>query len=92
MNKSRDRVEIEQGFHQRLIVGDRVDHLDRHFAEPAVAEGAEVDILTIENPISVDRLRIGEDRVGDLLGRRAAIAGIIFDAEIAMRSAGIVAG
>jgi hypothetical protein len=46
----------------------------------------------IGDQVAVDDLGAGEDRVGDLLGRRAAIADIVLDAEIAGRAAGIVAG
>ena len=87
-----DRVEIEQRLHQFGIVGDRIDHLDRHAARLDGADRVEVDRADVGDLVARDRLGAGEDRVGDLFRRRAAIADIVLDAEILVRAAGIVAG
>ena len=44
-----------------------------------------------DDPVSLDGLGASEDRVGDIFRRRPARADVVFDAEIAMRTAGIVA-
>ena len=87
-----DGGEVEQGRHQRLVVGDRVQDLDRHPADLGGANAIEVEVGGVQGPVFGDGPGVGEDRVGDLLGRRAAIADIVLDAEIAVRPAGIVAG
>ncbi len=91
-NIARMRVEIEQRLHQRGIVGDRVDDLDGHVARLLRADAAEVDVGRVLDQIAVEHLGPREHRIGDLLRRRAAIADIVLDAEIAVRPAGIVAG
>ena len=91
-NMRADGREVEQGRHQRLVVGDRIEHLDRHPADLGGADAVEVEVGRVQGPVFADGLGAGEDRVGDLLRRRAAIADIVLDAEIAVRPAGIVAG
>ncbi len=56
------------------------------------AERVEIDVGRIDRLVGGDRFRAREDRVGDLLRRRAAVADVVFDAEIAVGAAGIVAG
>ena len=55
------------------------------------AQPVDVDVGRVRDVVGVDRLGAGENRVGDLLRRRAAGADVVFDAEIAVRSARIVA-
>ena len=86
-----DGVEIEQGLHQRQILGDRVDHLDLHALDLDRPKAVDVDVRRVGNLVGRDRLALGEDRLGDVLRRRAAGADIVFDPEIPMRPAGIVA-
>ncbi len=87
-----DRLEIEQALHQLGVVLHRVDHLDRHAAGLDRANAREVDVADIGDLVFADLLGVGEDGVGDLFRRRAAIADIVFYAEILVRTAGIVAG
>ncbi len=87
-----DRVEVEQAFHQLGIVGHRVDHLDRHAAERLRPEGGEVAIGGFDDAELVDAAAVGVDRLGDALGRGAAVADVVLDAEVAVRPAGVVAG
>ena len=81
-----DRVEIEQRFHQLGIVGDRIDHLDRHARDLDRADPVEIDVgeLTVRY-WSID-LGAGKDRVGDLFRRGAAVADVVLDAEILGRA------
>ena len=86
-----DRVEVEQALHQLGIVRDRVDHLDRHAAGLHRADLVDVDRVDVGDLVLADLLRALEDRVGHLFRRRAAILGIVLDAEILVRAARIVA-
>jgi hypothetical protein len=87
-----DGVEIEKLLHQRGIVGDGIDDGDRHALDFMAAFEVEIDVVDVGDLVAVDRQGAGEDRVGDLFRRGAAIADIVFDAEIFGRAAGIVAG
>jgi hypothetical protein len=86
-----DHVEIEKLLHQRLVVGDRIEDLDTHAVELAGPDPVERDIGRIGDQVAFDLLGFGEDRFGDLLGRRPSIGDVVLDAEIAVGSAGIVA-
>src|SRR5690554_6616130 len=55
-------------------------------------DAGEVDIGCIGDEVAVDDLAAGMDGVGNPLRRRPAIADIVLDAEIALRTTGIVAG
>ena len=69
-----DRVEVEQRAHQRGVVLYGIDDRDRRAADRAFADRVEIDVRRIERAVGVDRLGARVDRVGDLLGRRAAVA------------------
>ena len=90
--KRADRVEIEQRLHQRQILGDGVDDLDRRVLELDGAEAVDVEVRRVGNVVGVDLLGSRENRLGDRFRRRAARPDIVFDAEIAVRAARIVAG
>ena len=93
LEQRRDALEIEQLRHQLLVVGDRIDDLDRGIAEPGLAQssrgrgpprpGSGTHRICCVRAI---------DRLGDLLGRRPAVPDVVLDAEVAVRAAGIVAG
>lgn len=85
-------LEVEQLGHERLVVGDGIDDLDRRIGDRRGADRRQVDIRRIGNAVAVDRLGAGVDRVGYLFRRRAAIADIVLDAEVAFGTAGIVTG
>ena len=87
-----DAREVEQAGHQLAIVRDRVDDLDHGRAEPALALPVERDVGRVEGPVLPDLPRALIDRLGHLLGRRAAVRAVVLDAEVAVRAAGIVAG
>ena len=84
-------VEIEDPLHQRRVVGDGVDNRHLHLAQPGRAEAPERHIGALERAIGGDRLGVAIDRLGHPLGGRAAVFGIVLDAEIAVRAAGIMA-
>ncbi len=83
---------VEQLLHKVGISGNRIEHFDRHSAKLGRADGVDVDVVRIDDAIAVDRERVGMDRVRHFLRRGAAIAHIIFDAEILVRASGIMAG
>lgn len=87
-----DSAEVEQAFHQRGVVGHRVDDGHSHAVDLLRALGIEVDVGDIRDLVGVDHLAAGIDRVGDLLRCRTAIADIVLDAEVFGRAAGVVAG
>ncbi|MCY1231711.1 hypothetical protein D9M72_441710 [compost metagenome] len=87
-----DGCEVEQAFHQLGVVGHRIDDGHRHAVDLLRTFGIEVDVGDVRRLVAVDHLAAGIDRVGDLFRCRAAIADIVFDAEIFRWAAGIVAG
>jgi hypothetical protein len=87
-----DGVEVEERLHQRGVVGDRVDHLDRHRPERPLAERVDVHVRRVGHLVLVDLARAVEDRLGDALRRRTAVADVVLDAEVLVRAAGVVAG
>ena len=86
-----DGVEIEQRRHQLSILRDRIDDLDRRVFEPDFAEPIDVDVGRVRNFVGAYRLAAGKDFVGDLLRGRSAGADVVFDAEVTLRAARIVA-
>ena len=86
-----DRIEIEQRLHQRGIFDDGIDDIDRRALDLGRADRIEIDVGRIGDFVMVDGLGAREDRVGDFFGGRAAIADIVFDAEIAVRAAWVMA-
>ena len=86
-----DRVEVEQRLHQREILRDGVDDFDLGPLDLDRPQAIDVDIGGVRNLVGGDRLGMGEDRLGDALRRGPPSADIVFDAEIAVRPAGIVA-
>jgi hypothetical protein len=70
----------------------RIDDLDRQLADLALPDRVEIDRCRVDDAILVDRRGPGIDRLGHLLRRRPAVGDIVFDAEIFVRPAGIVAG
>ena len=89
--QSADRVEVEQRLHQREILRDRVDDLDLGPLDLDGPEAVDVHVGSVGDLVGGDRLGMGEDRLGDILRGRSAGADIVLDAEIPVRTAGIVA-
>ena len=87
-----DGVEIEQAFHQRGIIGHRIDHLHAQPADLRGADRVEINVRRLHRAPLRDGGGALIDRLGHALGRGAAIGDVIFDAEIFLRPAGIVAG
>ena len=92
LEERRDPLEVEQPGHQLLVVGHRIDDLDRGVAQPQLAQTMQVEIFDLQDPVLTDLLGAAIDRLGDLLGRRPAVADVVLDPEIFVRAAGIVAG
>ena len=64
-----DRVEVEQGFHQRGVVGDRVHDRDGHVAQRLIANNGQIDILRFNDLIFSDAFSRSENRVRHFLRR-----------------------
>ena len=91
LEQGAQRVEVEQALHQLGIIGHGVDDFDLDAANFEGAQLVEIDRIDIGDLVGRDHLAAGIDRIRQLLGRWAAIFGIVLDAEILMRAAGIVA-
>jgi len=87
-----DAREVEQSLHEGLVVGHRIDDLDRHVAELHLADAVEVDIGGVECSECGDGLGLAENRLGGLLRGRAAVRCVVLDAEVAIWAARVVAG
>ena len=91
LHRGADRVEIEERFHQIGVVGNRIDDRNRHARHLHVARRIEVDVLCRNGQPAVDFLRAGMDRPGHAFGSRAAVGYVVLDAEVLVRTAGVVA-
>src|SRR5690606_42012592 len=83
-------LDLDPAFHQLGIFPDRVDDLDLHALDLASAQHVEIDIGAVGGLDPRDRLGPGEYRIGDLFRCRSAVAGIVLDAEVLLRTRGIV--
>jgi hypothetical protein len=86
-----DRREVEQPLHERRVVGHRVDHLDRHGPHGVRAQRVERRVGRVERAVLGEGARARGHRVGERLGRGAAVAEVVLDAEVAVRAARVVA-
>ncbi len=85
-------AEVEQLLHQLGVVGDGIDHLDGHPAKGGLAQPVDLDIVCFEDGVRGYFPGMGEDRLGDLFRRRTAVGSVVFDAEVLVRTTGIMAG
>ena len=92
LDRALDRGEVEQALHQRGIVGDRIDDLDRHAAHRHLAQRIEVDVIGLDGQPAADRLGVGVNRIGHLFRRGAAVRDVVLDAEVFVRAARVVTG
>ena len=53
-NSVGDLVEIDQLLHQLRVIGDGIDHLDRHVADLGFADAAEIDVRRIDDVVFGD--------------------------------------
>ena len=83
---------IEELAHQLDVIGYGVDDLDLCVADAVARDVAEVHVGGVKAQDLGDFQRLGVDRVRDLLWRRAAVGGVELDAEVAIRTAGVMAG
>jgi hypothetical protein len=84
--------EIEQRVHQVGVVGDRVHDLDLHLAELLVAHMIDIHVRRPCDPVVCDLEAGRVDGAGDRLRCRPAVGDVELDAEIALRTARVVAG
>src|SRR6185436_9130527 len=69
----------------------RVDHAHAHVTELVIAIVIQRNVRRIDGVVLRDLACAGSDRRRDLLGCGPAVGEIVLDAEVAVRSAGIVA-
>ena len=84
-------VEVEERLHKVGVVGDGVHNLHPHPLDPRLAGSVEVDVRNVGDAVLAKLTTPAEDGVGDVFGGRPAVGDVVFDAEIAVRAAGIVA-
>ena len=84
--------EVEQLLHHGRVVFERVDDDDFSLADAHAPVAFEVYVRVVEREVARDVLRLGVDALGDGLGRGAAVARVVLDAEIFFEAAGVVAG
>ena len=87
-----DALEIEEQFHERCIVGDRIDDFDRHRTDCLHADPLEVDLPGPHASVFAESAAFLKDSLGDVGRRRPAVRDIVLYAEVTFRAAGIVAG
>ncbi len=85
-------VEIEQLALHRAIVGHRVDDLDLRAQQGVGAESVQRQVGAVHRADFIHLARTQVDGFCDRLGRGAAVGDVVFDAEVALRPAGVVAG
>ncbi len=84
-------VEVEQLRHQLGIVRHRIENLDHHIADATDTNAVNVHIGAVGDAVGADRFCFLIDRLRYLLRCRAAVSDIILDAEILVRTAGVMA-
>ncbi len=86
-----DRRKVEQAGHEVAVDRHGIDdpHLCR--ADKSLAEMIDVHIRRFDGLVALDHLAVGENGLGDLFRGRAAGGNIVFDAEIGVGAARIVA-
>ena len=87
-----DLIEIEQIFHEVRVVRYGIDDFHLHVFNPERSEGLQRKIARLGDMIRMNLTAALIDGLGDLFRRRPAVAGVVFDSEVALRAAGIVAG
>ena len=87
-----DRGKIKQLLHQRCVVCDRVDDPNVQFAAFRVAGAGQIHQRQLGDSVAAELLAGPEYGFGYLFGGLATARRIELQAEIAIRSAGIVAG
>ena len=87
-----DLVKIEDMLHKACIVSDGINDFHAHSLDVVAAQGIQGNIRRVHDMIGIDFPAALVYGFGYLFGRRSAVAGVVFDAEIAVWAAGIVAG
>src|SRR5205085_8051772 len=85
-------LEVEQPFHDRRVVFERVNDDDLGVAHAHAPHAFELDRRVFERAVLADGLRLGVDALGDGFGRGAAVLRVVLDAEVLVYAAGVVAG
>src|SRR5205085_10040244 len=84
-------VEVEQLLHDRRVVFERVDDEDIRVRDTHAPFAFEVNVRAFEREVACDGLCPLVDALGHRLGRGAAVARVVLDAEVFVYAAGVVA-
>jgi hypothetical protein len=74
------------------VIGDRIDDLDLHSFELRRALAIQIEVRCVAGHVFGEHLRLGVNRFGDFFRGRATVADVVLDAEVAIRSTGVMAG
>ena len=83
--------EIEQAFHQRRVILDRVDHVDAHVTELVLPVAVERHVWRVQDAVLRDLACAGCDRGRDVLRSGATVREVVLHAKVAVGAAGVVA-
>ncbi len=86
-----DTIEVENRLHQRRIITNRVHDPDLHSTHLAKSLAVEIHIGQIGNAIRPQLAAARKYRIGKTVRCRTAVTDVVLDAEIALRSPGVVA-
>ena len=87
-----DFLEIEQRLLQLGVVRYRIDNLNDHIAQFRLTLYAKIDVGRLDVTVAIDRLGTLVKGFGKRLVGRTAIGHVVLDAEVAVGSAGVMAG
>ena len=87
-----DGVKVKQAAHHFGIVGYGVNHQHLGAADVLAAQSVQADVGRIHGAYLTNDLGAFENRLGDLLRCGAAVGHVVFDAEVTLRTTGVVTG
>ena len=87
-----DGVEVEQRLHQRGVRRHGIDDVETERTDLMRAKVVEVEVRQVGDLVFTHDARALGHFVGERLRRRATVAGVVLDAEVAIGAARIVAG
>ncbi len=87
-----DGTKVEQAAQHGGVVFHRVDDVDVHAVHGQRAQRVQRHVRRVADGVGAHGQRAFVQRLRQLLGRRAAVGGVVFDAEVAVGPARVVAG
>ncbi len=87
-----DLIKVEQLLHQSDVIVDPIDHLNLQAADALLPGCVQVQGDVVVDPVAIQCLAAGIDGVGERLRCWSAVSAVHLHAEVAFRSAGVMAG